>query len=148
MRRTAILRLLIIDQSELAKNMYELLFADLPGFRIEFATKDDDLSERQRRGRPHIILLNSNSVDRSEAPDFIGEYPTVLLLSPDRQDLKTLARENERITLVEKPFYPYDLITIINQVAQEYHPLSGSVKPPPPPKRRRIRTASQRAKRS
>ena len=139
MRRTSTLRLLIIDRSELAKNMYELLFRDLPGYRIELADSADGLADRQRRARPHVILVNSNALEKSVEPAFVADYPTVVLGAPDRMDLKALAREHDNVAIVEKPFYPYDLITIINRVASKYHPLSSSMEPAPAPKRRRMR---------
>lgn len=141
MRRTSILRLLVIDRSELAKNMYELLFRDLPGFRIEFASDGEGLLTRQRRARPHVILVNSNALEKNQIPDFLSEYPTVILAAVDRLDLKALPQENEKVTLVEKPFYPYDLITVINRVASYHNPMSRRIEPPPAPSRRRVKSA-------
>ena len=140
MRRTAILRLLVIDRSELAKNMYALLFRDLPGFRIEFASDSQGLLDRQRRARPHVILINSNALERNNTPAFLSEYPTVILASPDRLDLKALVQEYDKVTMVEKPFYPYDLITVINRVASYHNPMSKRIEPAPPPTRRRLRS--------
>lgn len=139
MRRTPTLRLLVIDRSSLARNMYELLFRDLPGFRIEFAESSDGLMDRQRRARPHVVLVNSNALEKLVRPDFVDEYPTVILSSPDRLDLKALVQDHTMITLVEKPFYPYDLITVINRVASYHNPISKSVDPAPAPARRRVR---------
>lgn len=146
MRRTPTLRLLIIDRSVLAKNMYELLFEDLPGFHLEFAESGEGLSERQRRARPHVILVNSNALEKEEEPDYLSEYPTIILLAPDRQDLKAAAQQHETVTLVEKPFYPYDLITVINRIGAVYHPLSRSTEPAPPPRRRRVRSSTRKAR--
>lgn len=141
MRRTSILRLLVIDRSELAKNMYQLLFRDLPGFRIEFADNGEGVMTRQRRARPHVILVNSNSLEKNGAPEYIREYPTVILASPERLDLRALAQDNEKVTLVEKPFYPYDLITVINRVASYHNPMSRRIEPAPPPSRRRAKSS-------
>jgi len=139
MRRTATLRLLVIDRSELAKNMYDLLFRDLPGFRIEFASDGNDLMTRQRRARPHVVLVNSNALEKNAAPDFIREYPTVILAAPDRLDLQALIQDYEKVTMIEKPFYPYDLITVINRVASYHNPMSKRIEPAPAPTRRRLR---------
>ncbi len=143
MRRTSTLRLLVIDNSELAKNMYGLLFQDLPGYRVEFAEKLEGLEERKRRARPHVVLLNSNAVSREDsevkAMAFLADYPTVIVSALDRLDLKDLARQHDNVELIHKPFYPYDLITVINRVASTHHPLSGSTEPAPAPKRRRMR---------
>ncbi len=144
MRRTATLRLLIIDRSVLAKNMYELLFQEIPGFRIEFAESTEGIEERQRRGKPHLILINSNAIPQGDRISFAEEFPTVLMGSADRQDLKAIAREQDKVTFVEKPFYPYDLITIINRVASTYHPLSSATEPAPAPRRRRLRQSKGR----
>ncbi len=143
MRRTSTLRLLIIDRSELAKNMYGLLFRDLPGYRIEFAESADGLDARQRRAKPHVILINGNAIEQEGRPAFIDEYPTVLISGPQRMDLKELAREEDKVELVPKPFYPYDLITVINRVASKFHPLSGSTEPAPAPKKRRLKRSAK-----
>lgn len=126
MRRTETLRLYVVDRSVLARNMYNLLFRDLPGFRVEYGDTLDGLTKRQRRARPHLILVNGNALsDGTVVLDacLVAEYPTIVLASPSRTDLKELAWREQNITLVEKPFYPYDLIAIINRVAGIHHPV-------------------------
>jgi len=147
MRRTSTLRLLVIDHSALARNMYELLFRNLPGYQLEFADSAEGLTDRQRRARPHVVIMNSNALthvtENAAAFAFVAEYPTLLLNAPDRLDLKMLAREHDKVHLVEKPFYPYDLITEINRIAARYHPLSGAMEPAPAPKKRRMRRSGK-----
>lgn len=125
MRRTSTLRLSIIDRSELAKNMYQLLFESLPDYKVEFLDNGDDLADRQRRARPHIVLVNSNAIEKGEDPQFLKDYPAVLIASADRIDLRALVDANDQLSLVTKPFYPYDLITEINAVAAKFHPYKG-----------------------
>ncbi len=119
MRRTDTIRLFIIDRSVLARNMYQLLFADLPGYRVEYGENGKGLAGRQRRARPHLVIVNGNAFQESEQDDrtFLEEYSTILLVSPTRSDLKEFAQQKDNITVVQKPFYPYDLITVINRIA-------------------------------
>jgi len=129
MRRTETLRLFVIDRSVLAQNMYRLLFENFPGFQIEYGENAAGLVERQRRGRPHVVIANSNAFEGSQDTQdhkFMSEYPTILLVPPDRTDLKELARQQENVTLIEKPFYPYDLLTAINRIAGIHHPVKLS----------------------
>jgi hypothetical protein len=126
MRRTDTLRVLIIDKSVLAQNMYQLLFGGQSAIKLEFGESADGLIERQRRARPHIVLVNSNAIEHSEQPEFFSHYPTVVLVSPNRVDLKELAQDCDLVTLLEKPFYPYELITVLNGVAAEHHPLQNN----------------------
>lgn len=120
--------ILIVDRSTLACNMYQLLFSAMNRFRVRFADEYESLFKRSRRLRPDLLIVNSNALPRQAPVNF--PVPTILIVSKDRLDLREGAVGAGDVVLIEKPFYPYDLISIANRLI---------VRPPPGKKRGRKR---------
>ena len=118
MSRRRKLHLLIIDKSVLARNMYALLFANPGAYFVNYADSVDKLKKLKTHEKPDVLVLNSNVIGRGE-PLNRGKMPTLLLCSPDRLDLKDeYEGEHKDLILVEKPFYPYNLLSWIHSLAQ------------------------------
>lgn len=108
--------ILIVDQSPLAHNLYQLLFAGQNRFRISFADEFASLNKRSQRFRPDILLINSNAIAPQDLDEFRFPCQTILIASKGRVDLKELSDANHKVTLIEKPFYPYDLLSVANRL--------------------------------
>ena len=106
---------LVIDCSELARNMYSLLFTPQTRFRVRFGDEYETLFKRSVRLRPDLILINSNALPKGATVRFPS--PTLLILSPDRVDLKEQVEGLRDVIVVEKPFYPFDLVSVANSLA-------------------------------
>ncbi|OGP17716.1 MAG: hypothetical protein A3I75_06130 [Deltaproteobacteria bacterium RIFCSPLOWO2_02_FULL_50_16] len=117
MPRRRKLHLLIIDQSALARNMYTLLFGYSEGYALQYAESIEKLNRLKTHEKPDVLILNSNAIARG-ASFQRGRVPTLLLCSADRADLKEEYAAMKSLTVVPKPFYPYDLILLVNQMAQ------------------------------
>lgn len=133
MPRLAYKRVLILDRSTLAKNMYTLLFDKVTRFKFEYAESLEVLS--QERDKPvDFIVANSNIFKKwdNDFPDFPA--PTLLLISNDRLDLRNHYSQSPHIQFMPKPFYPYELLSEI--IAQE-----------PQPKTRRLAVPKKRGRR-
>lgn len=105
---------LVVDRSLLAKNMYQLLFTAQSRFRVLFADEYDSLFKRSRRFRPDILVINSNSLERGKELRF--PCPAILIVSKDRVDLKEHLFAPKDAVVIEKPLYPYDLISVANRL--------------------------------
>ena len=105
---------LIVDRSTLACSMYPFLFTSQNRFRLRFSDEFASLMKRSRRLRPDLLVVNSNSLPRGNHFEF--PCPTILIISEDRVDLKEEVGGKEEVVLIEKPFYPYDLISIANRL--------------------------------
>lgn len=114
--------ILIVDQSTLACNMYQLLFTAQLRFRIRFSNEYASLMKRSPRLRPDLLVVNSNALSR-EIPGQDTERrfpcPTILICSRDRFDLKEEMTGRSDVILIEKPFYPYDLIALANRLINQ-----------------------------
>ena len=110
--------ILVIDRSMLAKNMYQLLFSAQNRFRVRFSEEYQSLFKKSRRMRPDLLIINSNSLERGTALEFPS--PTILIVSKERFDLKEQVADQNGVVLIEKPFYPYDLISVANGLAAEF----------------------------
>ncbi len=108
---------LIVDRSTLAHNLYQLLFTGQNRFRISFADEFQSLTKRSHRFRPDILLVNSNAIERDTLNGFRFPCPTILIASKDRLDLQESTAEQKQVTLIDKPFYPYDLLSVVNRLA-------------------------------
>jgi len=114
--------ILVIDRSALAKNMYELLFSAQSRYRVLYAEEYESLFKRSKRLRPDLMIVNSNALPKNgdkneEQPaDLKFPAPAILIVSKDRLDLKEKAVGRKDIVLIEKPFYPYDLISVANRL--------------------------------
>ena len=106
--------ILVVDGSELACGMYALLFTPQTRFRVRFAEEYESLFKRSARLRPDVMLINSNSIPRGVALNF--PCPALLILSPDRLDLKEQTEGMPAVVVVKKPFYPYDLVSLANKL--------------------------------
>ena len=105
---------LIVDRSALARNMYQLLFSPQSRFRVLIADEYQTLFKRSRRLRPDLLVVNSNTMERDADTQF--PCPTIVVLSKNRLDLKEPLAARKDVFLIEKPFYPYDLISVANRL--------------------------------
>ena len=108
---------LIVDRSTLAANMYQLLFTPQNRFRVRFADEFETLFKRSRRLRPDLLVVNSNALARDGKLEF--PCPAILIASKDRIDLKETLMGAKGVVVIEKPFYPYDLISVANRLIGE-----------------------------
>ncbi len=108
---------LVVDRSALAGNMYQLLFTPQNRFRLRFSNEFESLFKRSRRLRPDLLVVNSNALARDGKTEF--PCPAILICSRDRIDLKEALMEAGGVVLIEKPFYPYDLISVANRLLGE-----------------------------
>src|SRR5579885_2082327 len=105
---------LVVDRSALARNMYQLLFSAQSRFRVLFADEYQTLFKRSRRLRPDLLVVNSNALDRDADVQF--PCPAIVVISKDRLDLKERLPGRKDVMPIEKPFYPYELITVANRL--------------------------------
>lgn len=114
---------MIVDASALARQMYSLLFTTKLRFRLRFSDEFAPLHKLSPRLRPDLLVINSSALPKDQSLKF--PCPTLVITSKDRFDLKeqlaTLEKE-ESILLVEKPFYPYDLISLANRLINTPQP--------------------------
>lgn len=114
--------ILVIDRSALAKNMYELLFSAQSRYRVLYAEEYESLFKRSKRLRPDLMIVNSNTLPKvngdvgNQQAELKFPAPAILIVSKDRVDLKEKAMGRKDIVLIEKPFYPYDLISVANRL--------------------------------
>lgn len=114
MKRTSPKRIAVVDSSLLARNMYRTLFAPLGSLEIECW---ENIQAMQEKKRPNLFIVNSNTLPRyAEELSFPTSAPVILLTSPDRNDLKEQCRRQPGVSLIEKPFYPYDLLSEANRL--------------------------------
>jgi hypothetical protein len=106
--------ILVVDGSALAQNMYQLLFSAQNRFRVLFAQEYETLFKRSKRLRPDLLIVNSNSLGREVKLEFPS--PTILIISRDRFDLKEKSAGLNDVVVIEKPFYPYDLMSVANRL--------------------------------
>lgn len=114
--------ILVVDRSALACSMYQLLFTSPLRFRIRFSNEYASLMKRSPRLRPDLLVVNSNSLSREEEGQVIGRRfpcPAILICSRDRFDLKEEMSGRSDVILIEKPFYPYDLIALANRLINQ-----------------------------
>lgn len=108
---------MVIDRSELAGQMYSLLFTSKLRFRLRFSNEFSTLHKLSPRLRPDLLVINSNALPKGEVLRF--PCPTLVISAKDRFDLKeqiSQIAETTSVLLVEKPFYPYDLISLANRL--------------------------------
>jgi DNA-binding NtrC family response regulator len=109
--------ILVIDRSALARNMYQLLFSAQSRYRVLFAEEYESLFKRSKRLRPDLLIVNSNALPRQDrSVEIKFPAPAILIVSKDRVDLKEQAAGRKDVALIEKPFYPYDLISVANRL--------------------------------
>ena len=106
--------ILVIDRSALAKNMYQLLFSAQSRYRVLFAEEYESLFKRSKRLRPDLMIVNSNTLERNAELKFPA--PAILIVSKDRFDLREQTTGRRDVVVIEKPFYPYDLISVANRL--------------------------------
>lgn len=106
--------ILIVDNSMLARNMYQLLFTSQNRFRSRFADEYQSLFKRSPRLRPDLLVVNGNALPRHVEMRF--PCPAILIVSKDRVDVREAAADNDNIVVIEKPFYPYDLVSVANRL--------------------------------
>jgi DNA-binding NtrC family response regulator len=109
--------ILVVDRSALARNMYQLLFSAQSRYRVLFAEEYESLFKRSKRLRPDLLIVNSNSLPRQDRhAELKFPAPAIVIMSKDRVDLKEQAAGRKDLVLIEKPFYPYDLISVANRL--------------------------------
>ncbi len=106
--------ILVIDNSALARSMYPLLFTPDLRFRVRFGEEYQTLMKRSVRLRPDLLVINSNALPVGAEMKFPS--PTILISSRDRIDLKEAIMGRSDVMLIEKPLYPYDLISVANRL--------------------------------
>ncbi len=116
---------LVVDRSLLAKNMYQLLFSAQSRFRVLFAEEYETLFKRSRRFRPDLLVVNSNSLEQGAELRF--PCPAILIVSKDRVDLREHVFSQKDVVVIEKPFYPYDLISVANRLIAKAKSRVGKV---------------------
>ena len=94
--------------------MYQLLFSAQSRFRVLFAEEYQSLFKRSRRLRPDLVVVNSNALERHADTRF--PCPAIVVISKDRLDLKEQLQGRKDLVVIEKPFYPYDLISVANRL--------------------------------
>ena len=119
---------LVVDRSTLARNLYQILFSNQDRFRIDFANEFTSLAKRSPRFKPDLLLVNSNAIGRGETPMF--PCPTILIISKDRLDLKESLDESRKLFILEKPFYPYDLLSVASRMVREKREAAPRGRPP------------------
>lgn len=105
---------LVVDRSPLACNMYHLLFTAQNRFRVRFADEFRSLFKKSKRLKPDLLVINSNALPQGDPVEFPA--PAILIASESRLDLKEAANGIRNLVLVEKPFYPYDLVSVANRL--------------------------------
>ena len=105
---------MVVDRSALARNMYQLLFSAQSRFRVLAGEEYQSLFKRSRRLRPDLLVVNSNAMERHAETQF--PCPTIAVVSKDRLDLKEQLLGRKDVVVIEKPFYPYDLISVANRL--------------------------------
>ncbi|MDO8461804.1 MAG: response regulator [Deltaproteobacteria bacterium] len=114
MKKASPKRIAVVDSSLLARNMYRVLFAPLGSSEIECWENSQSVKEKKK---PDLLIVNSNAIPRqAEELPFPSAVPMILLMSPDRNDLKERFRNRPGVSLIEKPFYPYDLLSEMNRL--------------------------------
>lgn len=120
--------ILVIDSSMLARNMYELLFSAQNRFRVRFGDEYASLFKKSRRMRPDLLVLNSHVLPKGTPISF--PTPAILITSRGRTDIKEQTAGVKNVVLIEKPFYPYDLISVANRlIAQNQLKAKGRGRP-------------------
>lgn len=109
--------------------MYQLLFAKAGLYDISYWDRPDKLSDLQ----PDLLILNSNVLSRDADFPEDQKLPTILLCGKERIDLRERAESRPEITIIEKPFFPYDLLSAVNQI------LSSKTKKKPKTGRKKAR---------
>lgn len=107
--------ILVVDRSTLARNMYQLLFTPQLRFRLRFGDEYETLFKRSVRLRPDLLVVNSNALTDGNPPVRFP-CPAILIISRNRHDLKEALSGSEETVVIEKPFYPYDLIAVANRL--------------------------------
>lgn len=118
--------ILVIDKSELARNMYNLLFTPQTRFRVRFADEYQSLFKKSRRLRPDLLIINSNFLPRGA--DISLPCAAILISSKDRSDVRENVATMKAVAVVEKPFYPYDLISVANRLIVPFKGRKRSVR--------------------
>ena len=118
----------IVDHSALARNMYQILFSGKDRFRLRFADEYDSLFKRSPRLRPDLLLVNCNALEKGKELKF--PCPTIMIVSKKRFDLKESVPAAKFLSLIEKPFYPYDLLSMANHLIQEKKETPQRGRPP------------------
>lgn len=118
----------VVDRSPLARNMFQVLFSGLDRFRLQFADEYQSLFKRSTRLKPDLLIVNSNVLTADESLKF--PCPTVLIASKNRVDLRESLPDSGGVFLLEKPFYPYDLLSIANRLVQDKRESKPRGRPP------------------
>ncbi|MBI2982105.1 MAG: hypothetical protein HYY44_07440 [Deltaproteobacteria bacterium] len=109
--------ILVVDRSALARNMYQVLFSTNDRYRLRFSEEYQSLFKKSARFRPDLLLVNSNAIKKEAELKF--PCPTVLLTSKNRTDIKDAVSELDHLYLIEKPFYPYDLLSVAHKMVRD-----------------------------
>jgi DNA-binding NtrC family response regulator len=119
---------MVVDKSPLARNMYQILFSGQNRFDINYSEEFDSLFKKSARLKPDLLIINSNALDRGKELKF--PCPTIIIASKDRIDLKESAPHAKGLYLLEKPFYPYDLLSVANRLVQDKRESPARGRPP------------------
>ena len=125
---------LVIDRSPLARNLYQVLFSGQERFHLSFSDEYQTLFKKSNRFRPDLLLINSNALPAGQSFDFPSS--TILIASKNRFDLKESLPQSDRLFLLEKPFYPYDLLSIAQRLIHDQKERPRRGRPPGRSKKR------------
>lgn len=118
----------VVDRSPLARNMYQILFSGQDRYRLAFQEEYQTLSKKSKRLRPDLLLVNSNALEVGTSLQF--PCPTILITSKNRIDLRESFPEESDLYLLEKPFYPYDLLSVANRLIHDKRETPPRGRPP------------------
>lgn len=119
--------MLVVDNSLLATNMYRLLFAGHPEWEVDYASDLGPITQLKKGGRTgswQVVIINTGVVGRDpglllqtmQSRPALKNVPKIFLISPGQGALKDDLSRLPTATLVQKPFFPYDLIMQLNRI--------------------------------
>ena len=119
--------MLAVDDSLLATNMYRLLFAGHPEWDIDYVSDVTPITKFRSGGKSpawKVIIVNTSVAARDpgsllqifQEKPALRKTPKIFLISPGQGALKDDLSLLPVTTLVQKPFFPYDLIMQINRI--------------------------------
>ena len=119
--------MLVVDDSLLATNMYRLLFASHPEWEVDYVSDLTPISRFRSRSKGpawQVIIVNTSVAARDpgslpqlfQSKSATKQLAKIFLISPGQGALKDDLSRLPFTTLVQKPFFPYDLIMQMNRI--------------------------------
>lgn len=118
-------RILIIDKSALAANLYRLLLSPLGAGLVLRRRFEDSRHDIMRKGAFQLIIVNSNTIGKKfqevcsqleEAPG--ADVPKLFICRGDdsEAELKNRISALVRATLIYKPFHPDEFASTVKRL--------------------------------